>query len=215
MPALENHPEAAVWAATSSRMAGSLMAEYLAASLRRTVVTSPPEQLRSARVTVLLSAVEEPNTVPRVLRSLTAGRSRVILSYDGTSRADEILDTAERFGVWSVFDAREDVRGLVDLIRRGLSSSSSSRRASSSAFAPWRLPASTERPGLTRRERDVIRLLCADEPLDTDVAARELGISVHTINVHLGNVRRKLEGRYTGNRTALRDALIDVGWLEC
>lgn len=215
MPRLESPPDAAVWAATSSRMAGSLMAEYLTASLRRTVVTSPPEQLRSARVTVLLSALEEPNTLPRVLRSLTAGRSRVILSYDGTSRVGEILDTAERFGVWSVFDAREDVRGLVDLVRRGLSSAPYSRPASSSAFAPWRLPPAADRPGLTRREADVIRLLCADDPLDTVAAARQLGISVHTINVHLGNVRRKLEGRYTGNRRALRDALIDVGWLEC
>lgn len=215
MSRLDRSPDATVWAATSSRMAGSLMAEYLSASLRRTVVTGPPEELRSARVTVLLSAVEEPSTLPRVLRSLTAGRSRVILSYDGTSRAGEILDTAERFGVWSVFDAREDVRGLVDLIRRGLSTAPSSRHASSSALSHWRLPAPTDRHGLTPRERDVIRLLCAEEPLDTARAARKLGISVHTINVHLGNVRRKLEGRYTGNRRALRDALIDVGWLEC
>jgi DNA-binding CsgD family transcriptional regulator len=204
----------AVWAATSSRMAGSLMAEYLGATLRRPVVASPPDEPQSSRVTVLLSAMEAPNTVPRMLRTLASGSSRVILSYDGAARSTDLLYTARRLGVWATFDARDDIRGLVDLVRRGLSASPTSHRNTSS-LSQWHLPAEVERSGLTEREMDVIGLLCADEPLDTERAAQELGISVHTINVHLRNVRRKLDGRYTGNRRALRDALIDVGWLEC
>ncbi len=38
--------EGEVWAATSSRMAGSLLAEYLGATLRRPVVAGPPDQPR-------------------------------------------------------------------------------------------------------------------------------------------------------------------------
>lgn len=206
--------EGEVWAATSSRMAGSLMAEYLGAALRRRVVAGPPDQPRSSRVTVLLSAMEAPNTVPRILRAMAAGSSRVILSYDGAARSADLLDSAHRLGVWATFDAREDIRGLVDLVRRGLSTSPASPRNASSLDL-WHLPTASDPSGLTARERDVIALLCVDEPLDTERAARQLGISVHTVNVHLRNVRRKLDGRYTGNRQALRDALIDAGWLEC
>lgn len=206
--------EGEVWAATSSRMAGSLLAEYLGATLRRPVVAGPPDQPRPSRVTVLLSAMEAPNTVPRILRTMASGPSRVILSYDGAARSTDLLDAADRLGVWATFDARDDIRGLVDLVRRGLSVSPTSPR-NAPALDLWHLPTASEPTGLTARERDVIQLLCIDEPLDTERAAQQLGISVHTLNVHLRNVRRKLDGRYTGNRRALRDALIDAGWLEC
>ncbi|WP_424710177.1 LuxR C-terminal-related transcriptional regulator [Microbacterium sp. SLBN-111] len=166
-------------------------------------------------MTVLLAAMEEPNTLPRALRSLTAGSSRVILSYDGTGRTTELLDAADRFGVWAVFDARSDVRGLVDLVRRALSAPASSSRHAASSLGRWHLAAGPDRSGLTSREQEVVQLLCADDPVETMRAAELLGISVHTMNVHLRNVRRKLDGHYTGNRQALRNALIEVGWLEC
>ena len=145
---------------------------------------------------------------------MTTASSRVILSYDSSTRSTELLRAADRFGVWAVFDARTDVRGLVDLIRRALWTSGSSRNAGSS-LARWHLGAEPDRPGLTAREREVIQLLCTTDPLEAAQAAERLGISVHTVNVHLQNVRRKLDGHYTGNRQALRNALIDVGWLEC
>jgi DNA-binding CsgD family transcriptional regulator len=196
-------------------MAGSLLAEYLQVVLRRPVVAAPPEDLRPARVTVLLSAMEPPNTLPRTLRAVTAASSRVILSYDGSARSTELLDTADRFGVWAMYDARTDVRGLVDLVRRALSTPASTSRNATSSLARWHLAITPDRPGLTTREREVIQLLCANDPLDTARAAEQLGMSVNTMNVHLRNVRRKLEGHYTGNRLALRNALIEVGWLEC
>lgn len=215
MSATQTRHESAVWAASSSRMAGSLMAEYLRAALRRPVVAGPPIEPRSARVTLLMAEHEDAKTLPRTLRALSARPGRVIFRYDGAARSADILETADRFGVWAAFDARDDVRGLVDLVRRGLTRSSESVGFHTNVLGGWHRAVDPERSALTEREKDIVRLLCVGSPLDTAVAAERLGISVNTVNVHLRNIRRKLGDRYTGNRHALRDALVDAGWLEC
>ena len=207
--------ESAVWAASSHRMAATLMAEYLRAALRRPVVAGPPVEPHPARVTLLMAEHEDSRTLPRTLRALSSGSSRVILRYDGAERSADILETADRFGVWATVDARDDVRGLVELVRRGLTRSSASSGFHTTALAGWHHATDPEASALTEREKAVVRLLCGDTPLDTAAAARRLGISVNTVNVHLRNIRRKLRDRYTGNRQALRDALADAGWLEC
>ncbi len=152
--------------------------------------------------------MEAPNTVPRILRTMASGPSRVILSYDGASRSTDLLDAADRLGVWATFDARDDIRGLVDLVRRGLSVSPTSPR-NAPALDLWHLPTASEPTGLTARERDVIQLLCVDEPLDTERAAQQLGFSVHTLNVHLRNVRENSTGaiRGIGGRFATRSSM--------
>jgi DNA-binding CsgD family transcriptional regulator len=195
-------------------MARTAVAEHLAATVPWPVATGDPEEPEGAMIIVFLGAHEPPNTLPRVLRRLSIRGARIILGYDTTAGA-ELSDLATRFGVWALFDIRADIRVLIDLVRRGLSSPvRATPQAFSPALARWHVPPMPNRSALTAREREVARLLCTETPLSVEEASLALGISIHTVHAHLRNIRAKVGARYTGNRDALRDALLDLGWLE-
>lgn len=206
---------APIWVVGSHRMARSTIAEHLSATVRWPVATGDPEEPGDAAMIVFLGAHEPPNTLPRVLRRLSVRDTRVILGHDASERSEDLSDLATRFGVWALFDVRSDVRTLIDLVRRGLSSPvSATPQIPSPALARWHVPTVQSQTALTPREREVVRLTCDAIPLSTEATAAALGISVHTVNAHLRNIRAKVGPRFTGNRDALRDALSDLGWLE-
>jgi len=191
------------------------MAEHLAATTRRPVASSDPEQVQEAAIIVFLGVHEPPNALPRILRRLSLRGARIILGHDPTARTTELSDLAARFGVWALFDVRGDVRVLTDLVRRGMSSPARPASAPfSTALTRWHVPPAPSEPALTRREREVVQLMFTETALSVEEISDTLGISVHTVNAHLRNIRGKVGARYTGNRDALRDALVDLGWLD-
>lgn len=201
---------AAVRVVTTHRMAGSALAEYLGYSLRQPVTVCAPGDALSARVAVLVPMQHTSETVPRMLRELRGTALRVVLVYDGARPSAELVVAAHRIGVASTFDLRGEPRVLADQVRYAIDGRP---WAQDWAGEGWAQLLEHEREGLTLRERQVIEALYAGPDVSVDDVAGRLGLSVNTVRVHIANVRRKLQGRHTGNRAALQAALTDAGWL--
>lgn len=192
-------------------MAGTALVEYLRPKLGETVEWGDLGDAKPATVTVLLASHEAPETVPRSLAQLRGSGTRVVFVYDGSLPHEELIEAASGFGLWSLCDVREDIVVLTDQVQRALVGRVWERDRMAEQWSR-RLAQNTQR--LSNREVQVAQAFCGVEALDPKEIAEQLGLSVNTVRVHLANIRRKLGGRYTGNRDAMRAALLDRGWLH-
>lgn len=204
------HARHDICVASSNRMAGTALAEYLGISLRVPVAWHDLGPDPMPETAVFLAAHEPPEVIPRYLSTMRARGSRVVFVYDQALPHDELIEAALGFGVWSLCDAREDIEVLKNHVERARTGR---RWEQDSTSEIWARKIDQARSGLSARESQVVQGFCGEPPLDPEEIADELGLSVNTVRVHLANVRRKLGDRYTGNREALRAALIDRGWL--
>ncbi|MGF3055972.1 LuxR C-terminal-related transcriptional regulator [Microbacterium sp. YY-01] len=197
---------------TSHRLAGSALSVFLGRALARNVAWShPADDALDATVSVVLAVHESAEIIPRLIRASVARGSRTVVVYDGARPQRELLDAAMHLGAWNACDVRQDQRMLVGQIRSAISGD----RWERDRFAEhWSRALEHPVEHLSHREREVIDAYFAADTVTPDHVAAQLGISVNTVRVHLANVRRKLSGRHTSNREALRAALIDQGWLD-
>ena len=198
--------------ATRHRLAGTTLADLLQRELKlRAHWYNPTSETPSAPVVVLLTHFEPTETLPRLLSNLQTENARVLFVYDGTRPHDDLIELANAFRVWSAYDLHDDMRVLLDQVR----SAHAGRAWSQDLFAKslsGLLTKSQHR--LSPRETEVAHAFCGAEALNPDDIAQRLNLSPNTVRTHLANIRRKLGDRYTGNRDALRSALVDRGWLD-
>ena len=50
-----------------------------------------------------------------------------------------------------------------------------------------------EQPVLSKRELEIAKMVCKE--LTSDAIAKELGLSLHTVNTHRKNILKKIEGK--------------------
>lgn len=196
---------------TSHRMAGTALTSFLASRLPGPVDWLAPGSGAPGDASIVLSMHEPADATPRIIRESTSRRSRVVLVYDSAHPHRELLDAAALLRVWSVFDMRQDARGLVERARDAAAGTGWSL---DNVTQSWNRALETREDGLSPREQQVIEQYFSHPDANPASVADDLGISVNTVRVHLANVRRKLVGRHTRNREALRAALIDRGWLD-
>lgn len=192
-------------------MAGTALADYLHLHLEVVTEWCNFETQSSASVVVLLTTHESAATVPRLLSSLSSRDARIIFVYDGSVVHNDLIESAVAFGVWSLCDARDDIAVLEIHVRRALAGESWGHDHVSEMW--MRRLANDRQLHLSPRESQVAQAFCGEEELDPPEIAVRLGLSVHTVRVHLVNIRRKIGNRYTGNRAALRSALVENGWV--
>jgi DNA-binding NarL/FixJ family response regulator len=193
-----------------------------------------------AELSAYVDVVGEAGTVPEAIAAITALRPDVVLldvhMPDGGGRAVlEALRRSQpevRFLALSVSDAAEDVIGLIRAGARGYVTKTISpeqlaeavRRVADgdAVFSPrlagFVLDAFAARPEvpltdpeldqLTNREREVLRLLARGYAYKE--IARELFISIKTVETHVSNVLRKLQmsNRYELSRWAADRRLV-------
>jgi DNA-binding NarL/FixJ family response regulator len=195
---------------SSHRMAGTALAQLLRSHLDVAVAVHDPAHPVPARVAVLLTPYLPAESVPQVVLDVIEVTPSVVLVYDGLAAPESFVAVAHDLGAHSTFDVRGDPRALVQQIQLAMK-----RRhwVHDWPTQGWTRSLEHEPSGLTPREQQVVMQLFARPGGDVATVAQELGVSVSTVRVHLGNVRRKLAGTYTGNLAALRTALIDRGWL--
>ncbi|MGE5828495.1 MAG: response regulator [Micromonosporaceae bacterium] len=193
-----------------------------------------------AELSAYVDVVGEAGSVPEAIAAITALRPDVVLldvhMPDGGGRA--VLDALRRgqpevrFLALSVSDAAEDVIGLIRAGARGYVTKTISpeqlaeavRRVADgdAVFSPrlagFVLDAFAARPEvpladpeldqLTNREREVLRLLARGYAYKE--IARELFISIKTVETHVSNVLRKLQmsNRYELSRWAADRRLV-------
>jgi DNA-binding NarL/FixJ family response regulator len=193
-----------------------------------------------AELGVHVDVVGEAATVPEAIAAIAAHRPDVVLldvhMPDGGGRA--VLDATRRahpsvkFLALSVSDAAEDVIGLIRAGARGYVTKTISpeelvtaiRRVAEgdAVFSPrlagFVLDAFASRPDaavadpeldqLTNREREVLRLLARGYAYKE--IAKELYISIKTVETHVSNVLRKLQmsNRYELSRWAADRRLV-------
>lgn len=198
--------------ATRHRLAGTALSGLVQRELRlHSQWCDPRKALPLAPVVILLSHFEPPQTIPRLLSNLNTNDARVILVYDGAKPHDDLVEIANYFRVWSAHDLRDDIHVLLDQVRNA----QAGRASSQDLFARTLSGLFTKNAHqLTPRESEVAHAFCGSDLLSPEQIASQLGLSPNTVRVHLSNVRRKLGDRYTGNRDALRSALIDRGWIN-
>jgi DNA-binding NarL/FixJ family response regulator len=149
-----------------------------AASLERIAAASP-----EARIVVLTTSAEETD----VLEALTAGACGYILK-DG--QADDLVGGIRQTNGSHVVLSREIVRVLVE-------------RVSPTGHQTGQSGPLMERPALTTREMDVLRLLV--DGADNAAIGLRLSISRHTVKQHVTNIFEKL-----GVRTRVEAAVYAV-----
>jgi DNA-binding NarL/FixJ family response regulator len=193
-----------------------------------------------SELSAYVDVVGEAGTVPEAIAAITALRPNVVLldvhMPDGGGRAVlEALRRSQpeiRFLALSVSDAAEDVIGLIRAGARGYVTKTISpeqladavRRVADgdAVFSPrlagFVLDAFAARPEvpladpeldqLTNREREVLRLLARGYAYKE--IARELFISIKTVETHVSNVLRKLQmsNRYELSRWAADRRLV-------
>jgi two-component system nitrate/nitrite response regulator NarL len=147
-------------------------------ALRRIAAVSP-----EARTVVLTASVEEDD----VIEALQAGACGYILK---DTRAEDLIDGIRQTSGSQVVLSKELIHKLV-------------RGASANNHAVEQSALLADRPVLTSREKDVLRLIAAGA--DNITIGLELSISRHTVKQHVTNIFEKL-----GVRTRVEAAVYAV-----
>jgi len=166
-----------------------------------------------AELGLYVDVVGEAGTVPQAVTGIPLAEPDVVLldvhMPDGGGRA--VLDAMRRthpqvrFLALSVSDAAEDVIGLIRAGARGYVTKTISPEELADAIRPVADP---ELDQLTNREREVLRLLARGYAYKE--IAKELYISIKTVETHVSNVLRKLQmsNRYELSRWAADRRLV-------
>lgn len=170
-----------------------------------------PSPRSTSTVVLIDSALDDPGVMPRIVHTLTTSSQRpIIVSRANTEAEIELghaLKSAGAAAIWTIRDP------LVALERLIVTEIEGTRRSSVLGTA-WEHALHSTPQALTPREQDVVDLLFASEVMTLKAVGISLGITENTVKNHLAHVRQKLGARRAHNRTALRAALLERGWLS-
>lgn len=172
---------------------------------------APPVLAGRTRVAVLDGVHLPPRTVPQLIRAAVETSASAVLLFDSAMPSPDLLSAAQFAGVHSTFDVRGDHRGLADQVRFALDQRVWRQDWTS---ASWMKALTHDTTDLTPKEQQVAATLRATPGAGLDDLARALGMKPNTVRTHVANIRRKLPGRYTGNREALVAAIVERGWAD-
>ncbi|NQX11951.1 response regulator transcription factor [Microbacteriaceae bacterium VKM Ac-2855] len=195
-----------------------LEAESIALFMRREARGRPavevlhgdrPWREAAGRVVIVDRASERPSLLPMVVRELTERDAKVVLLVGAS--ADPVAQAGRFAGAYAVVEEKAPLSALLDVVEHGLAGHLRRRDVFGEA---WQSSLSSRGDGLTPRERSVVELMVSSEEPSIDEIATELGMSPHTVRVHLANVRKRLGGERAKNRVSLRRALEEHGWID-
>lgn len=193
-----------VWAAASS------LTEIRSVSFQNQLAPMRGNQLPRS-VFVLESNLEAPASMPRSVHALASGERRVVIVSRSNNESDmelgRALLNAGASSLWTTNDP------LVSLERTITNEIESASRPSSHGSA-WDHALHSAPIALSAREQEVVEVLFGSDDMTLAAVGEQLGISENTVKNHLAHVRQKLGSRRAHNRTALRSALLERGWLS-
>ncbi|WP_146081049.1 hypothetical protein [Pseudoclavibacter sp. AY1H1] len=174
------------------------------------LVTTPNEaDERTVESFVVVSATFGlSQQLPRIVHSLSSQGSRVLLLTDGRSTHDNAA--ASLAGARASFDTRQPLGYLLMAAHMALNGHHETPTQSSTL---WTSPKPIHHIRLTVTEQRVVDAIFQPNATHATVA-HLLGVSVHTVNNHLANIRGKLGQFPVRNLPSLRFALEEVGLLE-
>jgi DNA-binding NarL/FixJ family response regulator len=178
------------------------------------VVATVPDALDGARAAVrqradaiVLVCGRKPGAEARAVAALrAAGRSCKVVVVEGTTRDSGLAELRPEARVGHTVGAR----GLVRVLLQTCDESAPAANGPLSSSAPGRPRPPTPQALLTRRQADVVRLVCAG--MGNKVIARELRIAEKTVKNHLYSVyqRTGLTGRTQLAMWATRNGLFET-----
>jgi DNA-binding CsgD family transcriptional regulator/pimeloyl-ACP methyl ester carboxylesterase len=187
------------WMGWSSGQAGPALAETIRGAVTPQVARATMQAASATDVTDLARQVAAPTLV--VHRD---GMTQIPVDVSRALADDlphgKLVELAGHQPALFLEDAERVVRIIADFIRDGIEPAPAAgplRAASSPAAGN----------GLSKRERDVLRLLAAGD--SNAQIARRLGLSTHTVERHVANMYRKIgaRGRADATAYALRNGL--------
>jgi len=195
---------------SSHRLAATALAVFLESEIGQSVAWSSPDDPVHPQTALLNAVHERPASLPRLMSDLSAQGVRTLLIYDDAKPSNDLLDAARTLGIRHTFGVRGDPQALLDHVRDLLAGRTWSQDR---AREEWVRSLESHVEALTTREQAVVESYYSSPEATVEDVSEQLDISVNTVRVHLANVRRKLAGRYVGNRQALYAALVDKGWI--